>query len=308
MKYLPSCLEGILTLDLDCEVIVVDSNSTDGTREYLEKMTVTDARIRLALCNKRTFWSEANQIGLDLSHGDWICLSNPDIKFDETFRKFYENCQDSADILVAAPQLIWPDGKSQRPAKTFTPELSLYLHTRVAKFLFKILRKKGLEYLYPCNSSGEKFTVAHPQGSLFMFKRQVLDSLRGHLWNRGYLNGVSDTDAFLNMRLLGYHIWLLPKYRIVHYGSYITKRFPGWIEPDQSFGLVLYFRYHHLSNRVSPRLYSLLFGCEGVAAVALDLVGRVLKPENKFFNPRLSAWLAGQRMLGLARAWRFKII
>jgi hypothetical protein len=122
------------------------------------------------------------------------------------------------------------------------------------------------------------------------------------------MNGVSDFDAFLNFKRLGFLVWLFPQYRIIHHGSYITKKHPGWIERDQAYGLVLYFRYHpDMSKRFSPGLYSILMGIEAVAMVGLDIAGRMIKRRNPFFNPSLSAWRAGQRIMGLIDGWKYRI-
>jgi len=307
LSYLRECIDSIFALNLDrFEIIVVDSNSKDGTREYLRKMTGWDTRIRSVTCENRTAWTEANQIGLDLSRGDWLCLSNPDIIFNRNFREMMEDCEKNSEILAVAPQLVWPDGRKQWPAKTITPELSLWGHTRLGRWvLAKLGKTPTWQYRYPRTDT--PLPVPFPQGSLFMVHRDVFTMLKGHLWNRGYLNGVSDFDAFLNFARHGVKIWLYPQVRMIHYGSYISKKSADWIERDQAYGFVLYFRYHPwLSNRISPGLYSLLFGLEGVLAVLFDVAGSLIK-KNEWFNPTHSAWRTGQRWLGLVEGWRYRI-
>jgi len=145
-----------------------------------------------------------------------------------------------------------------------------------------------------------------------MVHRKVLERLNGHLWNSGYLNGFSDLEMFLNIKREGFNVWLFPQYRIVHYGSYLAKRYPRWIERDQARGFVLYFRYWkkagtpHIRTWLSPSLCAILFGLEGIGAIMIDLVGRVIT-KNPFFVPRLSAWKAGERILGIIEGWRYRI-
>jgi GT2 family glycosyltransferase len=300
-------MDSISALNLDhFEVIVVDSNSNDGTREYLSRMTGSDTRIRTALCDKRIGWSEANQIGLDLARGKWLCLSNPDIVFNRNFREMYEDCRENSDILAVAPQLVWPDGRKQWPAKTITPELSLWGHTRLGRWVLAKLGKTPT-WQYRYRTDNIRLPVPFPQGSLFMVHRDVLALLKGHLWNKGYLNGVSDFDAFLNFAKHGVKIWLYPQVRMIHYGSHISKKSADWIERDQAYGFVLYFRYHPwLSNRISPRLYSILFGLESIVTIPFDVAGSIIK-RSEWFNPTHSVWRAGQRWLGLVEGWRYPI-
>lgn len=305
--YIKECLESIFRLSLDLEIIVVDSNSKDGTQEFVKSL---GEPIRLVSYNRRLTWSEANQVGLDMSQGDWICLSNPDIVFSEAFAEMFKDCEKNTHILAAAPQLIFPDGRLQRPARTITPWLSLCAHTRMLRLVFK---KARINYLAPYPSLAKPFPADSPQGSLFMFQRSVLNVMKGRLWNEGYLNGVSDFDAFLNLKRKGIPIWLFPQYKMIHYGSYITKRYPKWIEKDQTRGFVLYFRYWQkaggpvIRGWFSPKLYSVLYGLEGIAATCLEIAGRIVKHGNPFFTPKWSAWQAGERILGLIDGWRYRI-
>jgi len=303
MEYLPRCIESIRAMKIpEIEIIVIDGASTDGTLEY----SGCQNDIRLLISRRRIAWSEANQLGLNRARGEWICLSNPDIFFNDSFLELFKRVQGSS-VLVATPQLIYPDGRLQRPAKTFTPWLSLCAHTRLVPLLLRLAGKTVPGYLFPYQPENGETRVDNPQGSLFIFHRSVLNRLGGHLWHNGYLNGVSDFDAFLNLKEQGIPIILFPQYQVVHYGSYISKKYPSWIEHDQTYGFVLYFRYHpDLSTRISPLLYSILFGLEAIVTVGLDIAGRIVS-RNPFFKPRHSAWKAGQRLIGLLEGWRYHI-
>jgi len=289
-------------------MIIVDSNSTDGTKEYLVMLSQSPESsklgLKLLLSDRRVKWSEANQIGLDHSKGEWICLSNPDIIFNESFLKMFASCSRS-DAVVVAPQLISDDGSAQGPVRLVTPLIFLLNNTRTGSVLRKIIGKNWQSYSVHYEWHGEDMVqVDNPVGSFFMVHRSVLEKFNGRLWNMGYLNGVSDLDAFLNFKKHSIPVRLFPSCRMVHYGSYVTKKDASWIEYDQSFGIVLYFRYW----RMAPRISSLLLAIEGVLAVPLELSLKAIRPRQSFFNPKLSAWKAGQRLMGLLDGWRFPIV
>jgi GT2 family glycosyltransferase len=308
LSHIKKCVESILSLNMpNVEIIVVDSNSTDGTKEYLEVLSHSPEApklgLRVLLIDRRVKWSEANQIGLDLSKGEWVCLSNPDIVFNESFLKMFDSCSRSNSVVVA-PQLISQDGSPQGPMRLVTPLIFLLNNTRTGSVIRKIIGKHSLGYSVHYEWNGEDMVqVDNPVGSFFMVHKSVLKRLNGRLWNVGYLNGVSDLDAFLNFRKHGIPVNLFPSCRIVHYGSYVTRKDASWIEYDQSYGIVLYFRYWEMA----PRLSSLLLGIEGILAVPLEISLKVLRPRQPFFNPKLSAWKAGQRLMGLLDGWRFPI-
>jgi len=308
LNHIRKCIESILPLDMPTiETIVVDSNSTDGTRDYLERLSHSPEASKLGLTvlllDRRIKWSEANQIGLDRSSGEWVCLSNPDIVFNESFPKMLKSCSRS-NALVAAPQLISQDGSPQGPVRLVSPSVFFLSNTRTGSLIRRITRGRLPGYTVHYEWNGEESVqVDSPVGSFFMVHRRVLNRFDGKLWNRGYLNGVSDLDAFLNFRRHGIPVKLFPSCQMVHYGSHVTKKDPSWIEYDQSFGIVLCFRYW----KMSPKLSTVLLGLEGILAVPLEIMLRIVKPRQPFFNPSLSAWKAGQRLMGLLDGWRFPI-
>lgn len=308
LGHIRKCIESILRLDMpDLETIVVDSDSTDGTREYLRALShspqASKLGLRIILSDRRIKWSEANQIGIDLSKGRWVCLSNPDIIFNESFPKMFESCSRS-NTLVAAPQLIGQDSSPQGPMRLVTPSVFFLNNTRTGSFIRRIFGSYLPSYTVRYERNREEMIrVDNPAGSFFMVNRGVLEMFNGKLWHSGYLNGVSDLDAFLNFKKHNIPVELFPSCRMVHFGSYVTKKDASWIEYDQSYGIVLYFRYWNMA----PALSSLLLGIEGVLAVLLEICLKITKPRQSFFNPRLRAWKAGQRFMGLVDGWRFQI-
>jgi len=307
IEHIGKCISSIRSVGLgDYEIIVVDAGSRDDTIEYLKSLK--DERVRLINPNKRLKWSDANQIGLEAAKGDWLCLSNPDIVFNDGFKLMIQDCE-RLGINVAAPQLIWPNGELQRPAKLVTPWTALCLFSRIFRLYYMRTGRRD-RYMEPYQKI--PFIVGCPQGSLFMVHRKVLERLRGHLWNKGYQNGFSDLEAFLNMRREGFPLWLFPQYQIVHYGSYVTKRYPTWIERDQANGFVLYFRYWQrkgtprIGRWISPRLISFLFAADGIAAALVELAMSKLR-HRPFWTPIWNSFMAGERILGLIDGWKYRI-
>src|SRR5438309_526570 len=62
LSHIRKCLESILSLDMsEVETIVVDSNSTDGTKEYLEALShsleASKLGLKVLLSHRRIKWS-----------------------------------------------------------------------------------------------------------------------------------------------------------------------------------------------------------------------------------------------------------
>jgi len=304
LRYLKECLESISALTLqDFETIVVDSDSKDGTVEYVKQMAERNEKLglRLITSTSRLAWSDANQIGLDISQGDWICLSNPDIHFSECFVKMLEYCYNSG-ARVVAPQLIHPDGRPQGPFPLTTPRVFLS-RTHTAEFLAKKLFGKRPSYRLPYKWNGEQtLTVEHPTGSFFLVSRRTLLELGGRLWHLGYKIGVSDSDAFMNFKQHNIRIELFPSCQLVHSEGHRTPKDRAWVEYDTSYGIVLYFRYW----RMRPVLMTVVLAVEGFASAAIDLLVKIANPKSSV-KAKMRAWRVGQRWIGLVDGWRFKI-
>lgn len=74
------CISSILhnTAYPNFELIVVDNLSTDGTRDYLEKLEQEDSRVKVILNNENKGFAGGNNIGIKASNGDYVLLLNND--------------------------------------------------------------------------------------------------------------------------------------------------------------------------------------------------------------------------------------
>jgi glycosyltransferase involved in cell wall biosynthesis len=303
-RYLEGCLESLLSLEItNLETIVVDSASTDGTPEYLTEMSVSNPKLNLRpiLVKRRVFWTEANEIGIEHSAGKWICLSNPDIVFNATFRILLDYCFSHEDAVVA-PQLIHPDGRPQLPVRLLGPRY-LVVYSYAGKFLLRILRRDyGFQTRYI--SDGSPVKVDHPMGSLFIVSRRTLEMIGGRLWNRGYLNGVTDSDAFYNLKVRKIPVFILPTCRLVHFSDVVYKRGSSWKDYDCWYGMILYLRYW----RMKPIRVSVVFAMESVVSLVLSMALRIFKPHVKAkYSPRERVRVTFDNLRGIVDAWRFKV-
>jgi len=294
LAFLKPCLESLCKLNIDIEVIIVDSNSKDGTREYLDRMAATREvpKLTVLYSARKLDWSEANQLGIDVSQGDWICLSNPDILFNLDFEKLLDYAA-KPQAEAIGPQLMHPDGRPQGPQKLMSPR-EILSRTHTVEFLAKKLFGKPPNHTLTY-STNQPFRLDHPVGSLFIVSTRVLDQLGGRLWHRGYKIGVSDSDAFMNFKANNIRLELYPSCRIVHFEGHKSIGTPSWVDYDSAYGLVLYFRYW----KMSPRLMTVLLLIEGFLATVIDLVAWV--------NPRGRAWRTGRRVIGLLSGWRYRM-
>lgn len=86
--YIRECMDSVLAQTLsDIEVIVVDADSTDGTREILDEYAQKDSRIVILKDDKKST-GYANNKALDYATGEYIGIVETDDYIDqnENFR------------------------------------------------------------------------------------------------------------------------------------------------------------------------------------------------------------------------------
>ncbi|GAW29465.1 glycosyltransferase [Carboxydocella sp. ULO1] len=74
------CIDSIFanTLYPNFEIIIIDNNSNDGTKEYLKGLEATDARVTVILNEKNYGFAKANNQGLKIAKGEFLVLLNND--------------------------------------------------------------------------------------------------------------------------------------------------------------------------------------------------------------------------------------
>jgi GT2 family glycosyltransferase len=76
-RYIKRCLESVLAQKgPQVEIIVVDNNSTDGTRDILERY---EDRCRIVYNPRNIGFAAAQNQAIQLSRGSWILTLNPDV-------------------------------------------------------------------------------------------------------------------------------------------------------------------------------------------------------------------------------------
>lgn len=76
--YIEECVDSLLAQDYkDCEIILVDDGSTDGSSEICENLLQRDSRIRV-VHQKNGGLSAARNTGLEYTQGEYISFIDPD--------------------------------------------------------------------------------------------------------------------------------------------------------------------------------------------------------------------------------------
>lgn len=100
--------------ELDIEVIVVDNNSPDGSREALRQVKTKNLKLITIFNNENLGYAKANNQGIKIAKGRYILLLNSDtLVHKNSLGSLVEFAQKTPDAGVVGPKLLNIDGSLQ---------------------------------------------------------------------------------------------------------------------------------------------------------------------------------------------------
>jgi len=114
---LKTCIDSVKKSCPDCQIIVVDNCSDDGSREEILKMPVKGV-----LSESNLGFSRANNLGLKEATGENILFLNPDTLVDEgTLKRCLEFIKENRNVGALGCRVVLPDGTLDKACKRKFP-------------------------------------------------------------------------------------------------------------------------------------------------------------------------------------------
>lgn len=220
--FLEQCLYSVqkAMTGIQAEVIVVDNNSTDNSRDYLFPKFPSFQFIS----NKENngFAKACNQ-GLQQATGKYILFLNPDtILPEDCFQKcitFFESTKDAGAVGI---KMIDGSGRFLKESKRAFPS--------PLTSLYKLF---GLSKLFPRSKTFSKYHLGHLDenenhevdvlaGAFMMVKKEVLDKTGG--FDETFFMYGEDVDLSYRIQKGGYKNYYLAEPGIIHFKGESTKK------------------------------------------------------------------------------------
>lgn len=204
-KCLPAVLESLKACGRDCEIIVVDDASTDGTMEWLAAHCPAVRQVRIP--QNRGFVHAANQ-GLAAAVHDYVCLLNNDMTVDRDFFEPLALALDADERAFAV---------SAKAIEADTDRLNIGARLRRIENLE--IRGAGEE----TDAPGLCHTL-FASGGASLFRAQAVNDLGGldTLYEPFY---IEDTDLSYRAWKRGWRVLYEPRAAAVHIGgASITRK------------------------------------------------------------------------------------
>lgn len=256
-ELLRGCLTSVIsTLNLksDCELLVVDNASADGSAAMVQRAF---PQVRL-LANERNrgFAAGSNQ-AMQSSSGRYVMLLNPDtVVRAGALGSMMELLDDDAEIGVVGPKLVYLDGGFQHSAFAFPTLPMIFLDFFPLNHRLVDSRLNG-RYPRALYDAGEPFQVDHPLGAGLMVRRRVVEEVG--LLDESFFMYCEEIDWCMRIKDAGWQICCCPEAEIVHYEGQSTAQFRDkmFVELHRS-RYRLYERHYSGSFRRAARWLVLL--------------------------------------------------
>ena len=203
------------------EIIIVDNGSTDGTQLAIHKKF---PGVKFIQNNENLGFAKANNIGMRIAVGKFICLVNSDVEIrGECIDRMYNYLEDMRDIGMLGPKTFYPNGEIQHTCKQFP---SIWTSFCEAIGLHNYFKK--CKFMSPEEMTFFGYDETHEvdvvSGSFMMVKRETID--RVGLFDENFFFYSEDVDWCRRIWKAGWKVVFYHEAEIIHHegGSSKTDR------------------------------------------------------------------------------------
>jgi len=243
--FLEQCLCSVVKAcaHIEAEILVVDNNSTDGSKEFF---TGRFPAVKFIWKNTNDGFAKANNEAVKIAKGDKILFLNPDtIVPEDCFEKCLQFFSEQKNIGALGVTMI--DG-----AGNFLPESKRGFPSATTSFY----RMTGIASLFPQSKIFAHYYLGHLpddqnsvvdilSGAFMMADKKVLDIVGG--FDESYFMYAEDIDLSYRMQKAGYKNYYFAGTAIIHFkGESVSKRSKDYIR--NFYGTMIQFIQKHYSG------------------------------------------------------------
>ncbi|MBI5403111.1 MAG: glycosyltransferase family 2 protein [Ignavibacteriae bacterium] len=229
---LRECIESFFKYekDFDSEIIIVDQNSGDNSREVIIELAGRFDNIKYIFNDTLKSFSYANNQGFDISTGDHVLIMNPDIVFiNPVLKKLVSGMKNNPEIGAMSPYLMGKDGKFQQEYFRRYPSVMQFILFYMI-FSKPFYRSSKLRCRYFENSdintnSGTVEFVEQIPCAFFLTKRKIFESV-GKMDDK-YILFYEDVDLSFRIHR-NYKLGVDMSVKVLHLGGQSFKTENNW--------------------------------------------------------------------------------
>lgn len=257
-EILRDCLRSIdeQAKDISYEVIVIDNASSDGSAQMVKQKFPQVTLIENA--DNRGF-AAANNQGLQIAHGKYILLLNPDtVILEQAIDKTFKFAEENPDAAVIGIRNDDKDGQMTPNCFMFASVQNLIISLIGLHKLFPKNRFFGRERLTWWNYQSVK-EVDVVAGCFMLVRHEAINQIGG-LDERYFMYG-EEMDWCWRFKKAGLKILYYPDARIIHYGGLSASQNPQEMRRELQRSFLLFIeRRQGKPARIIARILFILSG------------------------------------------------
>jgi len=227
------------------EIIIVDNNSNDGSKESLPSKF---PGVKFIFNNENLGFAKACNQGSKISSGDFILFLNPDSVLSETCLtdcvSFFKTHQDAGAVGV---RMLDDKGKFLKESKRGLPSPSASFYKLFGVTAIFPVSKTIAKYYQGHLPENENNPVEVLSGAFMMIKRAVFEKVNG--FDETFFMYGEDIDLSLRISQLGYKNYYLGKISIMHLKGGSTTYNYKYV--DDFYGAMKLFVKKHYNDKSS---------------------------------------------------------
>jgi GT2 family glycosyltransferase len=225
---------------IECEVIVVDNASSDGSAEMVKRDF--EKTILIENTENRGF-AAANNQGMAVAKGRYALLLNSDtIVLDNAIAKTVELADRHPDTAVTGCRVLNPDGSLQPTCFMFPSLLNMFL---AAAYLYKLFPRNrffGRERMTWWDRNDER-DVEVVTGCMMLVRRSAIE--RVGVMDERYFMYCEETDWCYRFRQAGWRVMFTPSAEIIHLGGQSSRKVRKEMLIQLKLSVLEFMKKHH---------------------------------------------------------------
>ena len=220
--FLEQCLYSVenAILNIDAEIIVIDNNSNDGSKEFFADKF---PNVKFIWNKENIGFSKANNIGQAQATGKYILFLNPDtIVADDCFKKCIDFFGTHQNIGALGIRMIDGGGKFLKESKRGFPSLFPSLFKLFALTTLFPKSKIFARYYLGNLSEYENHIVDVLSGAFMLMEKKVLDKIGG--FDEDFFMYGEDIDLSYRVQNAGLKNYYFSESTIIHFKGESTKK------------------------------------------------------------------------------------
>ncbi len=283
---LRACLESIERGrgNLDVEVIVVDSASSDGS---VAMLTADFPWVTLVACSENVGFPKGNNLGIAKANGRYILLLNPDtVVLDNALTVMLSYLQSHPDVGIVGAQLLNADGSVQSSRRRFpTLATAFFESTWLESLAPAALLARYYARDLPDDQTADVDWVT---GACMMAPRTAVAAIGG--LDEAYFMYSEELDWCRRFKDADWRVVYLPAAQIVHYVGKSSEQAVVARHINFQRAKLRYFRKYH--SRLAAGLLRSFLLLNYFGQLVLEAVKGVLGHKRPLRRQRVRAYWA----------------